>query len=242
VLIGTISAGGPPFSGGGNLGAGLGPQASSSALQVALGTGTAGIFRGTANLALASHDSQLTDLALATSPLLVSAQVNNYAALAFLKVSCKRADADARGAEADRARGATGRQAEDVAGHGHRLRAVVDGGAAVAMPVPSDWNCTVAVPLLAPAEELPKVTLSPVLLVSPAASPLTDPPEPVMSGVVPLIAASRFSEKPSLAAVLVTLRLPESAVLMRTLPRLTGLVALPVAKRKTLPVTVMGCD
>ena len=85
VLIGTISAGGPPFSGSGNLGAGLGPQASSSALQVDLGTGTAGIFSGTANLALASHDSQLADLSLATSPLSLSAQVNHYAALAFLK-------------------------------------------------------------------------------------------------------------------------------------------------------------
>jgi hypothetical protein len=85
VLTGSISAGGAPFSGSGTLGSGLGPQSSSSALEVALGTGTAGIFAGTANLALASHDSQLADLALATSQLLVSAQVNNYAALAFVK-------------------------------------------------------------------------------------------------------------------------------------------------------------
>ena len=69
VLVGSISAGGAPFSGSGTLGAGLAAGASSSALQVALGTGTAGIFSGTADLALASHDSQLTDLALATSPL-----------------------------------------------------------------------------------------------------------------------------------------------------------------------------
>ena len=85
VLVGSISAGGAPFSGSGTLGAGLAAGASSSALQVALGTGTAGMFSGAADLALASHDSQLTDLALATSPLTLEAQVNNYAALAFVK-------------------------------------------------------------------------------------------------------------------------------------------------------------
>jgi hypothetical protein len=85
VLVGSISAGGAPFSGSGNLGAGLGPQASSSALQVDLGTGTAGQFAGTANLALASHDADLADLALTTNPLSLKAQVNFYAALAFLK-------------------------------------------------------------------------------------------------------------------------------------------------------------
>jgi hypothetical protein len=85
VLVGSISAGGTPFSGSGNLGAGLGPQASSSALQVDLATGTAGQFTGTANLALASHDADLADLALTTNPLSLKAQVNFYAALAFLK-------------------------------------------------------------------------------------------------------------------------------------------------------------
>ena len=84
VLIGTISAGAtPPFSGSGSLGAGLGPKVQSSALQVNLNTGTAGVFNGTANLALASHDSQLADMPLVTSPLTLAAQVNNYAALAF---------------------------------------------------------------------------------------------------------------------------------------------------------------
>ena len=59
-LVGTISAGGAPFSGSGTIAApGLAPQASSSALQVNLNTGTAGIFTGTANLALASHDADL---------------------------------------------------------------------------------------------------------------------------------------------------------------------------------------
>jgi hypothetical protein len=85
VLIGSIGASGAPFSGSGNLGAGLGPQASSSALHVDLATGTAGQFTGTANLALASHDADLADLPLTTNQLSVKAQVNFYAALAFLK-------------------------------------------------------------------------------------------------------------------------------------------------------------
>jgi hypothetical protein len=84
VLIGSVSTSGAPFSGSGNLGAGLGPQAQSSALQTNLSTTTAGIFNGTASLALASHDAQLADLPLSTSPLSLKGQVNNYAALAFL--------------------------------------------------------------------------------------------------------------------------------------------------------------
>jgi hypothetical protein len=55
------------------------------ALQVALDTHTAGIFTGAANLALASHDPDLADLALTTSPLALNAQVNNFAKLAFQK-------------------------------------------------------------------------------------------------------------------------------------------------------------
>jgi hypothetical protein len=83
---GTISAGGAPFSGSGTIAApGLAPQASSSALQVNLNTGTAGIFTGTANLALASHDADLADLPLTTGPLSLNAQVNRFAALGFLK-------------------------------------------------------------------------------------------------------------------------------------------------------------
>ncbi len=85
-LIGTISAGGPPFSGSGAIAApGLAPGASSSALQVNLATNTAGIFTGTANLALASHDSQLADLPLSTSPISLNAQVNLFAALGLLQ-------------------------------------------------------------------------------------------------------------------------------------------------------------
>jgi hypothetical protein len=86
VLTGTIGAtGAASFSGSGTLGAGLGPGASSSALQVNLNINAAGQFTGTANLALASHDSQLADFPLSTSPLTLQAQVNLYAALAFLQ-------------------------------------------------------------------------------------------------------------------------------------------------------------
>ncbi|MGH7029402.1 MAG: choice-of-anchor D domain-containing protein, partial [Stellaceae bacterium] len=83
VLTGSISAGGAPFSGSGTLGAGLGAQQSSSALQLNLDTNTAGIFTGAANLALASHDPDLADLPLTTSPLSLKAQINRYAALSF---------------------------------------------------------------------------------------------------------------------------------------------------------------
>jgi hypothetical protein len=83
-LVGTISAGGTPFSGSGSITApGLAPGASSSALEVNLATGTAGIFTGTANLALASHDADLADLPLSASPLSLNAQVNLFAALGF---------------------------------------------------------------------------------------------------------------------------------------------------------------
>jgi hypothetical protein len=101
----------------------------------------------------------------------------------------------------------------------------------------------VAVPLLAPAEELSKVTLRPVLLVCPGASPVTLPPVPVTCGVWEVMAASRFSEEPSLAAVLVTLRLPLNVPMpTRAAPISAGLAALPVASRKTLPWTVTFCD
>jgi PEP-CTERM motif len=85
VLIGSISGGSGPLSTSGDLGAGLGPQISSSALKVTLNTGAAGIFSSTANFSLASHDAQLADLPLAANPLDLQAQVNNYAALAFVK-------------------------------------------------------------------------------------------------------------------------------------------------------------
>ena len=114
-------------------------------------------------------------------------------------------------------------------------------GAPPSMPVPSDWNWTVAVPEMAPAAAVLRATCRPELLLDPAASPVTEPLALETCGVLPVMLASRFSEKPSVAAVLVTLILPASVPPMRTLPRLSGVVALPVAKRKTLPVTVTTC-
>ena len=99
------------------------------------------------------------------------------------------------------------------------------------MPVPSDWNWTVAVPEMAPALAVLRATCRPVLLLNPAASPVTEPPALETCGVLPVMLASRFSEKPSVNAVLVTLILPVRAPLIRTLPRLSGVAALPVARR-----------
>ena len=58
------------YSGSGSIAApGLAPQASSSALQVNLDTAHRGaVFTGSANLALASHDADLADLALRHQP------------------------------------------------------------------------------------------------------------------------------------------------------------------------------
>ncbi|HET7611072.1 MAG TPA: choice-of-anchor D domain-containing protein, partial [Rhodanobacteraceae bacterium] len=84
-LLGGITTGGSPaFHGNGTLGSGgLGAGQSSTAMAVTLGTATAGAYSGSANLAFASHDGELADLVLAGADLGLSAQVNNYAALAF---------------------------------------------------------------------------------------------------------------------------------------------------------------
>src|SRR5262249_17019210 len=44
-----------------------------------------GNFTGTGNLVLETHDAQLADLPLSTAPMSLDAQVNNYAALSFVK-------------------------------------------------------------------------------------------------------------------------------------------------------------
>jgi hypothetical protein len=78
--IGSVTgASSGAFTSSGNLGAGVAAGGNSNALQVGLNTGTAGVFSGNANLALASHDPDLSDVALGTAPVLVQAQVNNFA-------------------------------------------------------------------------------------------------------------------------------------------------------------------
>jgi PEP-CTERM motif-containing protein len=87
VLIGSVGAGPGPFSASGNLGAGLGAgQTDSSSLKVALDTSSAGVFTGQAGLSLASHDADLADLPLVTSPIALQAQVNNFADAVFSKI------------------------------------------------------------------------------------------------------------------------------------------------------------
>ena len=87
-IVGSMSVSGAPFSvvGGGTLGSGVtAGNNSGSALQVGLNTSTAGVYTGgnagSANLSLASHDSDLADVALSTSPVTLNATVNNYAAV-----------------------------------------------------------------------------------------------------------------------------------------------------------------
>ena len=82
--IGSVS--GAPFTnGGGNLGTGVAAGQNSNALTVGLNTSIAGVFTGgsagSAVLSLASHDADLADVALTTSPVTLTAQVNNYAGI-----------------------------------------------------------------------------------------------------------------------------------------------------------------
>ncbi len=76
------------FSASGTLGAGVAAgQTNSSSLQVGLNTDAAGVYSGTAEFTGSSHDSQLTDMQLATLGIGVSGQVNNYANAVFQFVS-----------------------------------------------------------------------------------------------------------------------------------------------------------
>ncbi|MGC9271310.1 choice-of-anchor D domain-containing protein, partial [Acidiphilium sp.] len=82
--FGTPAAG-SPFGTSGTPGAGVAAGTSSNALTVGLNTSQSGIFTSDANLALNSHDASLADLALSTSPVSLSAQIDNYAVAAFGK-------------------------------------------------------------------------------------------------------------------------------------------------------------
>ena len=85
VLLAQFNSASAPFTGSGNLGAGLGAQATSGgALKVGLNTAVAGAYTGTATFGAASHDADLTDAALADLVVNLSGQVNNFATDAFL--------------------------------------------------------------------------------------------------------------------------------------------------------------
>jgi hypothetical protein len=90
VITGSFGAPAPgnPFSTSGNLGAGVaGNGGSSTALTVGFATSTAGSYSGSAALALASHDSQLADVALTLPAVQLGGQVNNFAVAGFGKES-----------------------------------------------------------------------------------------------------------------------------------------------------------
>ena len=80
VLRGGFGAVDGPFGGSGDLGTGVAAgNTDNSSLSVALDTSTAGVFNGTANLDLRSHDPDLADLMLTPETVGLTAQVNNFA-------------------------------------------------------------------------------------------------------------------------------------------------------------------
>ena len=87
VLVGGLSTTGNGFTGSGTLGNGLAAGASNSTgLTIGLSTAAAGRFTGTAAVTLASHDADLADLAVGTTNVSLTGQVNNYALGGFAKV------------------------------------------------------------------------------------------------------------------------------------------------------------
>ena len=84
VLLSSFASATGPFTGSGNLGAGLGAQqTSASALKVGLNTTNAGVYSGSATFSAASHDGDLSDQALANLAVSLTGQVNNYASDRF---------------------------------------------------------------------------------------------------------------------------------------------------------------
>ena len=77
---------GAGFSTSGNLGAGVTAGASGS-LTFSLATSSAGVFTGSAPVALASHDADLADQALSVTPVALTGTVDNYATAAVVEVS-----------------------------------------------------------------------------------------------------------------------------------------------------------
>ncbi len=84
VLLAQFNSASAPFTGSGNLGAGLAAQQTSvNALKVGISTGAAGVYSGAASFSAASHDADLSDAALANLVVSLSGQVNNFASDAF---------------------------------------------------------------------------------------------------------------------------------------------------------------
>lgn len=85
VLVGSLGGASAPFTASGTL-AGVNAQATdSSSLKVQLDTAQAGVFNGSANASFASHNAEMSDLALPGATVTLQAQVNNFAELALGK-------------------------------------------------------------------------------------------------------------------------------------------------------------
>jgi hypothetical protein len=78
--VGTISGRG--FTVTGSLGTGL-VSGASKRLGIGMNTGTSGVFNASATLALASHDAELADIAVAAGPIALTGTVDNYATVAI---------------------------------------------------------------------------------------------------------------------------------------------------------------
>ena len=76
--------------------------ADATSLKVGLATASAGLFNGSATLALASHNADLTDLALTPVALTLAGQANNFGKLDLTKLGGAGDD------QAESARGAGG--------------------------------------------------------------------------------------------------------------------------------------
>jgi hypothetical protein len=85
VLTGGFTTLGGPFTSSSTLGAGLAAGAAGS-LGVDLNTAAAGVYTGVATLALASHDADLADAAVAATHVALSATVDNYAVASLAQV------------------------------------------------------------------------------------------------------------------------------------------------------------
>jgi hypothetical protein len=80
VLQGSLGGASGPFSASGNLGAGIAAGATdSSSLSVGLNTGATGVFNGSATASLTSHNADMADLVVGGIPVVLSAQVNDFA-------------------------------------------------------------------------------------------------------------------------------------------------------------------
>lgn len=86
-LRGSVSVSGTGFSGSGNF-TGLAAGETDANTRVTLNTAVAGSYSGTATLDhLASHNAEITDLALHSQSVTLTGQVNNYANAAFGKTA-----------------------------------------------------------------------------------------------------------------------------------------------------------